>query len=64
MRRRHDQTEVERAEQERERLAELEQPQLDPARDCTRCFGSGFEQYRDEDNYNRVRKCDHLPVPF
>lgn len=61
---RETQPEYERAQAERERLAALEQPVLDPAKDCQRCFGTGYEQYKDEDNYNQVRICDHKPVPF
>ncbi len=60
---RHEQTEAERAEAERERLDRQEQPPLDAARDCTRCYGSGWEQIVVE-GYNQTRKCDHVPIPF
>lgn len=28
---------------------------------CQRCFGTGWEQYR-EGGYANVRKCDHIPT--
>jgi hypothetical protein len=61
--RRQLQSEQERAQAEQAKLAEQEQPSLDPAASCQRCYGTGFEQYL-ENGYNQVRKCDHLPVPF
>ncbi len=30
-----------------------------PAYSCQKCFGSGWEQYRDDLNYNVARKCFH-----
>jgi len=62
MRRRHD-TEAERAERERKRLAELEQPKLDPAKDCPYCYGSGVIIVK-VGGYDTSRPCDHKPIPF
>jgi hypothetical protein len=30
-----------------------------PSSSCPKCFGSGWEQYRDDLNYNVARKCYH-----
>lgn len=57
-------SEIKRAQEERQRLAEIEQPKLDPARDCGRCFGINLEQRKDEEGYITVVPCDHQPVPF
>lgn len=64
MRRSSSEKEIKRAEQERARLAELEQPKLDPAKECPYCFGSGFEQRKDEHGYITSAPCDHKPTPF
>lgn len=55
--------ERERAEAERKRLDEHDQPSLDPAKECKRCFGTGTEIIL-IDGYNTAIPCDHEPVPF
>jgi hypothetical protein len=62
--RRQLQSEQERAQAERTKLAEQEQPSFDPSRDCDRCFGTNYEQRKGEDGYVTAIPCDHKPIPF
>jgi hypothetical protein len=58
---RETQSESERAQTERMKLAEREQPTIDPAATCNRCFGSGTEIVK-VDGYNTARSCNHEPL--
>lgn len=59
---RETQPEYERAQSERLKLAEREQPTFSPATECPFCFGSGRRMVM-EDGYNVSKKCNHEPLP-